>query len=66
MLLRRVFFGSLKTERVFFANYATREEARRDIVDYLEMFYNSRRRHSCLGYRSTRNFAQMEQLKKTA
>lgn len=33
------FFGSLKTERVFFSNYRTREEARRDIVDYIEMFY---------------------------
>jgi len=44
------FFGSLKTERVFFANYMTREEAKRDIVDYIEMFYNSNRRHSYLGY----------------
>ncbi|MBE0449188.1 MAG: IS3 family transposase, partial [Actinobacteria bacterium] len=35
------FFGSLKTERVYFANYQTREEARLDIVDYIEMFYNS-------------------------
>src|SRR5665647_672492 len=34
------FFGSLKTERVFFSNYTTRDEARKDIVDYIEMFYN--------------------------
>jgi transposase InsO family protein len=50
------FFGSLKTERVHFANYQTREEARLDIVDYIEMFYNSRRFHSYLGYTSPRQF----------
>lgn len=50
------FFGSLKTERVYFANYQTREEARLNIVDYIEMFYNSRRFHSYLGYVSPRQF----------
>jgi len=50
------FFGSLKTERVYFANYQTRKEARLDIVDYIEMFYNSRRLHSYLGYVSPRQF----------
>ena len=43
------FFGSLKTERVFDSAYRTREDARRDIVDYIEMFYNTKRRHSYLG-----------------
>jgi len=33
------FFGSLKTERVYFTKYSTREEARRDVVDTIEMFY---------------------------
>ena len=46
------FFGSLKTERIFFNNYKTREEARRDIFDYIEIFYNNKRRHSYLGYLS--------------
>ena len=32
------FFGSLKTERLFDSTYPTREEARRDLVDYIEMF----------------------------
>jgi len=32
------FFGSLKTERVFFSNDRTREDARRDIIDSIEMF----------------------------
>ncbi len=60
------FFGSLKTERVFFSNYTTRDEARKDIVDYIEMFYNSRRRHSYLGYVSPKEFEKQQFLKKAA
>jgi len=60
------FFGSLKTERVYFANYQTREEARLDIVDYIEMFYNSRRLHSYLGYTSPRQFETAWLLAKAA
>jgi putative transposase len=39
------FFQLLKRERVKRHIYATRDDARSDIVDYIEMFYNSRRRH---------------------
>ena len=60
------FFGSLKTERVFDTVYKTREQARRDIVDYIEMFYNSKRRHSYLGYLSPADFEKMMALKKAA
>ena len=60
------FFGSLKTERVFFTNYKTREEARRDVVDYIEMFYNSKRRHSYLGYLSPKEFEELWLLKEAA
>ena len=60
------FFGSLKTERVFFSNYMTREEAKTDIVDYIEMFYNSNRRHSYLGYISPKEFEKSWLLKKAA
>lgn len=60
------FFGSLKTERVFFADYKSREEARQDIVDYLEMFYNSRRRHSYLGNLSPADFEMHYELKNAA
>ncbi len=60
------FFGSLKTERVFFSQYQTRDEARRDIVDYIEMFYNSKRLHSYLGYVSPKRFEEMWLLKKAA
>jgi transposase InsO family protein len=44
------FFGSLKRERTAHCQYATRQEARDDVIDYIEMFYNSRRLHSYLGY----------------
>jgi len=43
------FFGSLKRERVHRRNYKTVGEARADVFDYIEMFYNPRRRHSHLG-----------------
>jgi len=46
------FFNSLKNERVFHEDYATREDAKRDVFEYIEVFYNRRRRHSALGYRS--------------
>lgn len=44
------FFGSLKSERTDHVNYLTREEAKADVIDYIEMFYNSQRLHSTLGY----------------
>ncbi len=50
------FFGSLKSERINFRNYRTREAARQDIIAWIEMFYNSKRRHSYLGYVSPREF----------
>lgn len=40
------FFQLLKRERVRRKAYATREEARQDVFDYIEMFYNPKRRHS--------------------
>ena len=43
------FFGSLKKERVRKKIYRTRDEARSDVFDYIEMFYNKVRRHSHLG-----------------
>jgi putative transposase len=44
------FFGSLKRERTDLRHYVTRQEATADVVDYIEMFYNSKRLHSYLGY----------------
>lgn len=40
------FFQLLKRERIRRKTYETREQARRDIFDYIEMFYNTKRRHS--------------------
>ena len=40
------FFGLLKRERVNRRRYRTRAEARVDVFDYIERFYNRRRRHS--------------------
>ncbi len=46
------FFRSLKTERTNHRIYQTREAAKQDVIDYIEMFYNSHRLHSYLGYQS--------------
>jgi putative transposase len=46
------FFGSLKSERTDNKIYLTREQAKADVIDYIEMFYNSQRLHSTLGYMS--------------
>jgi putative transposase len=52
------FFGTLEAELIHWRRYHTREEARQDIVWYIERFYNARRRHSALGYRSPLEFEQ--------
>jgi putative transposase len=44
------FFGTLKGELVNHERYETRDEARSSIFDYIEVFYNRKRRHSALGY----------------
>ena len=46
------FFGTLKRELVYHRPYSTREDAKRDIFEYIEVFYNRKRRHSTLGYDS--------------
>ena len=50
------FFGSLKIEWIPDRWYETRTEARRDIVEYIEAFYNCRRLHSTLGRLSPQAF----------
>ena len=56
------FFGSLKRERTTHRAYATRQEARDDVIDYIEMFYNSRRKHSYLGYVSPNEYEKIPQV----
>ena len=43
-------------ERVWRRDYANHDEAIRDVTDYIVNFYNSRRLHSSLGYRSPNNY----------
>jgi putative transposase len=43
------FFSALKKERIKRRIYPSREAARLDIFDYIEMFYNSVRRHGSAG-----------------
>ena len=50
------FFSSLKTERTARTTYRTRDHAKADVFDYIERFYNPRRRHSTLGYLSPMEF----------
>jgi putative transposase len=54
------FFGLLKRERVNRVRYRTRDEARADIFDYIECFYNRKRRHSYIGYISPVDFEGQE------
>jgi putative transposase len=50
------FFATLKTELIYPRRFATRREAKDAIFDYVEVFYNRRRRHSTLGYLSPVDF----------
>lgn len=55
------FFSSLKKERVRNRIYRTREEARSDLFDYIEAFYNRTRRHSHIGNVSPCDYEQASQ-----
>ena len=44
------FWGTLKTEHVFHRQYETRQQAMREITEYIELFYNRQRRQKQLGY----------------
>ena len=46
------FFATLKKELIHQQRYATREEAKRSLFEYIEVFYNRERLHSALGYQS--------------
>jgi putative transposase len=57
------FFGTLKREHVFHNRYLHRAQARQSIFVYIEQFYNRKRIHSALGYRTP---SEMEQFKLAA
>jgi putative transposase len=56
------FFSTLKTERTANKIYRSRDAARADVFDYIERFYNPRRRHSTLGYVSPVDFEEQMRL----
>ena len=56
------FFSTLKTERTARKTYRTRDEAKADVFDYVERFYNPRRRHSTIGYLSPVEFEEQMRL----
>ena len=49
-------FSSLKTERTARKTNRTRGQAKADVFDYIERFYNAKRRHSTIGYLSPMEF----------
>jgi len=54
------FFSSLKNELVHHRNYHTREQARMDIFEYIEIFYNRRRLHQSLNYQTPMGYDSMK------
>jgi len=52
------FWGTLKQELVHHRHYATRQQAMRDITEYIEIFYNRQRRQERLGFLSPAAYAQ--------
>ena len=54
---------TLKTERCDRTVYRTRKQARTDVFDYIERFYNTFRKHSKLNYRSPVQFEERQSLK---
>jgi len=57
------FFHLLKTERIRRKIYKTRENARQDVFDYIELFYNSKRKHSNNGMLSPIEFERQHKMK---
>lgn len=51
------FFSTIKNEMIYLTHFQTREEARRAIFDYIELFYNRQRKHAMLGYMTPANYA---------
>lgn len=60
------FFKTMKTEMVYHEKFQTRAVARLAIFEYLEVWYNRKRRHSTLGYLTPKEFEEMLNHEKTA
>ena len=60
------FWGTLKTELVHHRRFATRDQARQEITEYIEIFYNRMRKQARLGYLSPAVFTQKYYAKQLA
>ena len=54
-----LYLYTLKVELIYQKTYETRREARRDIFEYIEIFYNRERLHSSLGYYSPEEYEKL-------
>ncbi len=54
------FWGKLKTEMVYHERFRTKAQARAAVFEYIEVFYNRKRLHAALGYRSPEQFEAAE------
>ena len=55
------FFGTLKSESLHRYEFASRDEARREIFEFIEIFYNRKRRHSAIDFMSPAEYEKMAQ-----
>jgi transposase InsO family protein len=60
------FFATLKQELVYHRQYQTRKEAKQDIFEYIQVWYNRKRRHSALGYVSPEQYENKGQYRMAA
>lgn len=58
------FFNLLKRERIRDSAYRTREDARQDVFDDSEMFYNPKRKHARNGMQSSAEFERQKMMKR--
>ena len=59
------FFSTLKAELEGHDLYETRQQARTELFEYIEVFYNRKRRHSSLGYLSPADFEKAQLRRKS-
>lgn len=58
------FFGSLKSELFFHRSYPSKKDVKRDVKEWIEMFYNNSRLHSKLGYMTPMEYDRAYHFKK--
>lgn len=63
--ITETFFSTLKKELVYLTDFQTREKAREEIFEFIEIYYNRQRLHSSLGYLSPIEFMENNRIEKT-